>query len=1183
MLTQHSRTCGIWLVVLCALSLCTYSILAKSDPQEASPTNAFLTQLRNNWKSLRDDGDRGKHRFAHEAFINMAVMCNSQGRQVASKDLKQFERTRGVPDQPHKDYMSEYGNCLYNLADLLLEIPHVGSEVPEHMFKHSGLNKEEILERFGPSSPFMLLTRAAELGQPQAQHLLASAYATGVLHGGPGGLVPMDAGKAVLLEYMSALSGNPEAHMAMGYRYKYGIGVVESCERALQHYEFAANVAAGQILKRGHPVQLEQKYLSGLNDRGPPRPKSEDDPEVIAYLRQLSDEGDMSASLSLGKMYLNGNRVLDQDFQTAAKYLKRAGDAGSIPALGQLSYLLAQKLGGIVLSQFTDHEIYVMAKKSADMGDASGIMGLGCTYLHGIGVKMNHTKAFESFLLAQGKHSDSSFHLGEMLMGRAGNLESDDAISGLNAGPLPAGLQTPMDPNIVQLVVPSEDGGSETWEANTGVPDPRVAEEHAQAAKQIIDRLNDLTEEEKIVLRGINLLDPEAAKPRPGLGPSTLEKIQRAQAAAQHLNKLGEDIQKSMIEKAWKEKAEGRAKQVRKDRPLAPGEKRRRTKAERDHMRASDYAAAAMQYSAASQRGHILALHRLAFMTKGPINMGITTSCNTAMQGFKTVAERGDWSYDLTRALRAYDRRDRSSALRLFSKLAAIGYETAQYNAATVLTSFADGAWGVQVLTDIAQEIASTMLGRNAWGAASQSPKWEIPVDRTGAFFTKMEASEQNEAQLAVQKSFEGMGRSPHKAPLLTHRYSYHFLHPRRSLVALEAHQWPVASVQAETAEPQLKTGFAAGELMYKWGEYSLKDARPQRTSGISETANEIFSFQGLSDEVTSALRPNLNTDGNRGDSKKDCEERSLALYGLAALIGNAEARLRIGDFFYYGMGYLRSNKKEAAIRYQSAADQRNTHALFNLGLMHEIGDGVIRDFHLAKRFYDQAAEYNYDARIPRSVALAILQGHQYLESSEYGATVLNFLLELFWPQQDILQSAHGVVDLGSDGRDWRAQRTSSFETLQADVTQFLSDVWGGFQFVIMEAVAFPYRCVKYLTRTQFADYWLFVPRLCGRVAVCMFLATLRWLDPHIAEFLANILLEKGTEVKYTNSNNNMVVSFLNIFPPIAQIDADVADCAALILFSLGYLFVRLLRVHWLNHLDPVYRREFNARYGHVD
>lgn len=43
-------------------------------------------------------------------------------------------------------------------------------------------------------------------------------------------------------------------------------------------------------------------------------------------------------------------------------------------------------------------------------------------------------------------------------------------------------------------------------------------------------------------------------------------------------------------------------------------------------------------------------------------------------------------------------------------------------------------------------------------------------------------------------------------------------------------------------------------------------------------------------------------------------------------------------------------------------------------GLMHEVGDGVSQDFHLAKRFYDQAAETDAKAKLVRNVALIVLE-----------------------------------------------------------------------------------------------------------------------------------------------------------------------------------------------------------------
>jgi TPR repeat protein len=47
---------------------------------------------------------------------------------------------------------------------------------------------------------------------------------------------------------------------------------------------------------------------------------------------------------------------------------------------------------------------------------------------------------------------------------------------------------------------------------------------------------------------------------------------------------------------------------------------------------------------------------------------------------------------------------------------------------------------------------------------------------------------------------------------------------------------------------------------------------------------------------------------------------------------------------------------------------------VFNLGLMHELGDGVPQDFLLAKRFYDQAAEIDNKAKTARDVAVYILE-----------------------------------------------------------------------------------------------------------------------------------------------------------------------------------------------------------------
>ena len=56
-----------------------------------------------------------------------------------------------------------------------------------------------------------------------------------------------------------------------------------------------------------------------------------------------------------------------------------------------------------------------------------------------------------------------------------------------------------------------------------------------------------------------------------------------------------------------------------------------------------------------------------------------------------------------------------------------------------------------------------------------------------------------------------------------------------------------------------------------------------------------------------------------------------------------------------------------------ASEQQNNAQAMFNLGYMHELGLGMKRGIHLAKRFYDMAAETSVDAKVPVALALAKL------------------------------------------------------------------------------------------------------------------------------------------------------------------------------------------------------------------
>ncbi|KAL0868910.1 hypothetical protein ABMA27_007242, partial [Loxostege sticticalis] len=103
---------------------------------------------------------------------------------------------------------------------------------------------------------------------------------------------------------------------------------------------------------------------------------------------------------------------------------------------------------------------------------------------------------------------------------------------------------------------------------------------------------------------------------------------------------------------------------------------------------------------------------------------------------------------------------------------------------------------------------------------------------------------------------------------------------------------------------------------------------------------------------------------------------RALQMWSRAAAQGCASARVKLGDYHYYGLG-TPQDLEAAAHHYRIASEQlHNAQATFNLGYMHARGLGLARDLHLAKRCYDLAADTSPDARLPAALALAALSAH---------------------------------------------------------------------------------------------------------------------------------------------------------------------------------------------------------------
>ncbi|XP_077172442.1 protein sel-1 homolog 2 isoform X3 [Paroedura picta] len=127
----------------------------------------------------------------------------------------------------------------------------------------------------------------------------------------------------------------------------------------------------------------------------------------------------------------------------------------------------------------------------------------------------------------------------------------------------------------------------------------------------------------------------------------------------------------------------------------------------------------------------------------------------------------------------------------------------------------------------------------------------------------------------------------------------------------------------------------------------------------------------------------------------------ALLLWNRAASQGNIFARVKTGDYHYYGFGTKR-DYITAAVHYSLAADQYSAQAMFNLGYMCEHGLGVPKDIHLARRWYSLAAKSSPDALIPVFLASVKLEATHLLSKP-----LLNLAENWKLPELDRILSLH--------------------------------------------------------------------------------------------------------------------------------------------------------------------------------
>ncbi|KAL9440981.1 hypothetical protein AB3S75_019624 [Citrus x aurantiifolia] len=181
-------------------------------------------------------------------------------------------------------------------------------------------------------------------------------------------------------------------------------------------------------------------------------------------------------------------------------------------------------------------------------------------------------------------------------------------------------------------------------------------------------------------------------------------------------------------------------------------------------------------------------------------------------------------------------------------------------------------------------------------------------------------------------------------------------LHMATALYKLVAERGPWSSLSRWALESYLKGDVGKAFLLYsRMAELGYEVAQ-SNAAWILDKYGEGSMCMGESGFCTDAER----------------HQCAHSLWWQASEQGNEHAALLIGDAYYYGRGTQRDYER-AAEAYMHARLQSNAQAMFNLGYMHEHGQGLPLDLHLAKRYYDQALEVDPAAKLPVTLALTSL------------------------------------------------------------------------------------------------------------------------------------------------------------------------------------------------------------------
>ncbi len=257
------------------------------------------------------------------------------------------------------------------------------------------------------------LSRAEELGQPDAQALMGFLHASDALRDiyDFKGLEANRTHGRVLYD-RAAQGGSTLGMMAMAFRHGYGIGVRESCADSAALYEQAAQAAISSLdERRQHTVEqsnpVEVDHLTLLAQQMPPRERM--DASTVEYMDYLANVGDVTGKLGMGHLYHAGSHGVPRDRAAALHWFRSAAHQGD--AMGHTYLGFMQMRSGRYRAALRS------LRRGTKHSDASAWAGLAYAHLYGAGVPQSDERAARClWLAARLGHLDSIYNLGVLTL-----------------------------------------------------------------------------------------------------------------------------------------------------------------------------------------------------------------------------------------------------------------------------------------------------------------------------------------------------------------------------------------------------------------------------------------------------------------------------------------------------------------------------------------------------------------------------------------------------------------------------------------------------------------------------------------------------------------------------------------------------------------------------------------------